>query len=186
MPSLAKRSVQVGLHRADIIYAGMPALRRDPAQPGANGCGDHAIPAGLSVRENGRNLIRERDAWAGPKTVYSNMFDILRSATRIIRSVRHPIMHPAPADHDKVVSKIAASDTISVIACREFSFNNNITAERNGANPERSTEPANAVMRSTGRGGVVTLSPCVVFGGLRRAHRSPSPPNDQIADAPGS
>jgi hypothetical protein len=82
----------------------------------------------------------------------------------------------------KVVSKIAVSDTIGVIAGQGFSFKKNVTGESKGANPERSAEPASALMRSAGCGGVVTLSSCMEFGGLRRAHRSPSPPNGQIAD----
>jgi hypothetical protein len=74
----------------------------------------------------------------------------------------------------KVVSKIAASETIRVVVGQRFSFKQNITGEKNGVNPERSTEPASAVMRSARRIVVVMLSPCVVFGGLRRAHRAPA------------
>jgi hypothetical protein len=36
----------------------------------------------------------------------------------------------------KVVSKIAASGTVRVIAGQEFSFEKNVTGERNDANPE--------------------------------------------------
>jgi hypothetical protein len=92
----------------------------------------------------------------------------------------------APADHDKVVSKIATSDTISVIACREFSFKNNITGERNGANPERSTgasECGDAIGRP-GRGRHVES-----LRGIRRAETrapQPQPAERSIADAPGS
>jgi hypothetical protein len=82
----------------------------------------------------------------------------------------------------KVMSKIATSDAIRVFAGQEFSFMENMTGDKNGANPDRSTQPAVAVMRSASRSGVVILSPCVVFGGLRRAHRSPSPPNAALAD----
>ena len=74
-----------------------------------------------------------------------------------------------------VVSKAAASGPIRVVARQKFSSKKNITGERNGANP-RSTEPASAVVRPAGRGGAVTLVPRMGFGGLRRAHRSPSPP----------
>jgi hypothetical protein len=46
----------------------------------------------------------------------------------------------------KLVSKIAASDMIRVIVGQRFSFRKNITGAKNGANPERSREPAIAVM----------------------------------------
>jgi hypothetical protein len=72
----------------------------------------------------------------------------------------------------KVMSKIATSEAIRVIVGQRFSFKKNINGEKNGANPERSTEPAIAVMRSASRGGVVMVSPCVLFGGLRRAPRA--------------
>ncbi len=42
----------------------------------------------------------------------------------------------------------AAVQPIRVVARQKFSFKKNITGERNGASPERSTEPASAVMRS--------------------------------------
>jgi hypothetical protein len=71
----------------------------------------------------------------------------------------------------KVMSKIATTEAIRVIVGQRFSFKENMTGEKNGANPVRSTEPR-AVMRSASRGGVVIVSPCVVFGGLRRAHRA--------------
>ena len=82
----------------------------------------------------------------------------------------------------KIASKIAESETTKVVAGQEISLTKNITGERNGANPESSTEPASAVMRSAGRDGVVKLSPRMEFGGLGRAHRSPSPPNGQVGD----
>jgi hypothetical protein len=82
----------------------------------------------------------------------------------------------------KVMSKTATSDMIRVIVGQEFSFKENMTGERNGVNRDRSTDPASAVMRSASRGGVVMVSPWVVFGGLRRAHCSPSPPNVELAD----
>jgi hypothetical protein len=46
----------------------------------------------------------------------------------------------------KVVSKIAASETIRVIVGQRLSFRKNINGAKNGANPERSREPAIAVM----------------------------------------
>jgi hypothetical protein len=46
------------------------------------------------------------------------------------------------------MSKIAASETSRVIVGQRFSFKKNIAGEKNGANPERSTEPASAMMRS--------------------------------------
>jgi hypothetical protein len=82
----------------------------------------------------------------------------------------------------KVMSKIATSDAIRVVVGQYFSFIENMTGERNGVNPDRSTDPASTVMRSASRGGGVMVSPWVVFGGLRRAHRSPSPPNGELAD----
>jgi hypothetical protein len=85
-------------------------------------------------------------------------------------------MHPDTGRTTKVVSNMAAS------AAKDSPLKKNIIGERNGANLERSTEPASAVMGSAGRGGVVKLSRCMVFGGLRRGDRSPSPPNGQIAD----
>jgi hypothetical protein len=72
----------------------------------------------------------------------------------------------------EVMSKNATSDMIRVIVGQEFSFKENMIGEKNGANPETSTEAAIAVMRSASRGGVVMASPCSVLGGLRRAHRA--------------
>jgi hypothetical protein len=74
----------------------------------------------------------------------------------------------------KVMSKNATSDMIRVIVGQEFSFKENMTGDKNGANPDRSTQPAIAVMRSASRSGVVMVRPWVVFGGLRRAHRAPA------------
>jgi hypothetical protein len=59
----------------------------------------------------------------------------------------------------KVVSKIAASETIRVIVGQRLSFKKNVNGAKNGANPERSREPVIAVMRSTRRGRVVMMSP---------------------------
>jgi hypothetical protein len=64
----------------------------------------------------------------------------------------------------KAMSKIAASKTVRVIVGQRFSFNENITGEKNGANPVRSTEPR-AVMRSASRGGVVMVSPYMCSAG---------------------
>src|SRR6516164_7190706 len=80
-----------------------------------------------------------------------------------------PLRQPKMA---RAMSKIAASEVIRVSVGQRFSFKKNINGAKNGANPERSTEPAIAVTRSASRGGVVMVSPCVLFGGLRRAHRA--------------
>jgi hypothetical protein len=82
----------------------------------------------------------------------------------------------------KVAGKMAVSDTMRVDAGQGVSFKKNIAGERNGAHPERSMGSASALMRSAGCGGAVTLSSCLEFGGLGRDHRSPSPPNGQIAE----
>jgi hypothetical protein len=70
------------------------------------------------------------------------------------------------------MSKIAASEIVRVIVGQSFSFKKN--GEKSGANPERSMQPASVVMRSARPGGVVMVSPCMVFGGLRRADRAPA------------
>jgi hypothetical protein len=72
----------------------------------------------------------------------------------------------------KAMSKVATSETIRVTVVQRFSFKENINGAKNGVNPERSREQAIAVTRSASRDGVVMVSPWVVFGGLRRAHRS--------------
>jgi hypothetical protein len=46
----------------------------------------------------------------------------------------------------KVVSKIAASETIRVVVGQRLSFRKNMNGAKNGANPERSREPAIVVM----------------------------------------
>jgi hypothetical protein len=74
----------------------------------------------------------------------------------------------------KVMSKIATSDAIRVVAGQKFSFMENMTGDKNGANPDISTQPAVAAMRSASRGGVVMVSPWMVFGGLRRVHCAPA------------
>jgi hypothetical protein len=45
-----------------------------------------------------------------------------------------------------VTSKVATSETIRIIVVQRFSFEENVNGEKNGANPERSTEPARGVM----------------------------------------
>ena len=94
-----------------------------------------------------------------------------RSAVRIIRSLTDRASRRQPT-MTKIMSKIATSDTIRIIDGREFAFRKNINGDKNGVNPERSTEPASAVMRSARRCGIVMVSTYMVFGGLRRAHRA--------------
>jgi hypothetical protein len=74
----------------------------------------------------------------------------------------------------KAMSKIATSEEIRVIVGQRFSFKENINGAKNGVNPERSTEQAIAVTRSASGGGIVMVSPWVVFGGLRRSDRAPA------------
>jgi hypothetical protein len=70
------------------------------------------------------------------------------------------------------MSKVATSETIRVTVVQRFSFKKNVNGEKNGANPDRSTELAIAAMRSASRGGGVIVRPWVVFGGLRHVHRA--------------
>jgi hypothetical protein len=44
------------------------------------------------------------------------------------------------------VSKIETSETIKALVAQRFSFKKNLNGDKNGVNPERSTEPASAVM----------------------------------------
>jgi hypothetical protein len=57
-----------------------------------------------------------------------------------------------------VVSKIETSETIKVLVVQRFSFKKNLNGDKNGVNPERSTEPASAVMRSARRCGIVMVN----------------------------
>jgi hypothetical protein len=132
----------------------------------------------MHVPETGGNLIRTEECIG--KFIRPNNCSTQQVRHGSIDSRNHSIR--SLTDHasrrqptmTKVVSKIAASDMIRVIVGQRFSFEKNINGERNGANPETSTQPATALTRSASRSGVVKVTPCMVFGGLRRADRAPA------------
>jgi hypothetical protein len=130
----------------------------------------------MHVPENGGTPIRTEECMG--KFIRPNNCSTQQVRHGSVDSTNHSIR--SLTDHasrrqptmTKAVSKIAASGMIRVIVGQRFSFKKNINGERNGVNPETSTQPATALMRSASRFGVVMVSPCVVFGGLRRAHRA--------------